>query len=162
MTVENKILDCLECANLIEGEELIIRNSIIKRIDFDIFVFSGKVLVERCIIEDFKIHATWFKEGLVFRNNLVSNYIDYQCGGHNDKPIVLEGNVFSGFFNFFDCQFDSVLLVKNNVFLQGSNLLGNENEGFRNLFENGHVVENNMGTLNRGGMGIFEEPNFEK
>lgn len=51
-------------------------------------------------------------------------------GGHNIKPIVIEGNIFTGFLSFFDCQFENVIELRNNIFEKGTNLLGNRRDGF--------------------------------
>jgi hypothetical protein len=83
--------------------------------------------------------------GLTIRNSIIANFIDYQMGGHNIQPIILEGNVFLKFFNFFDCEFGDIIKLKNNVFKKGTNLLGNKGEGFENRFEKGWFIENNIG-----------------
>jgi hypothetical protein len=112
-------------------------------------VFELKVYlkIENCIISNFKIHSCWFVNGLLLKNSIVKNYIDYQMGGHNTQPIVIEGNVFVDFFNFFDCQFESIIKLKNNVFNKGANLLENRGEGFENNFIAGWLAENNMGNI---------------
>ena len=74
-------------------------------------------------------------------------------GGHNAEPIIVLGNIFSEFVNFFDCQFDNDLEIRNNIFLKGSNLLGNLDEGFKNTFERNIILENNLGFLNLDGLG---------
>lgn len=153
MKINNKVIELFECANLAENEPLIISNSIIKTLDFDTAEFKNKIIIENCIIHDFMILSCWFYKGLTFRNNQVLNYIDYQMGGHNEEPISIEGNIFYGFFNFFDCQFGASVTIENNIFINGSNLLGNKNEGFKNTFDSDLVEKNNVGKINLDGIG---------
>ncbi|WP_207513879.1 hypothetical protein [Longitalea luteola] len=129
-------------------------NCIIDTVDL-IGVFELKVylIIENCVINNFEIHSCWFVHGLLLKNSIVKNYVDYQMGGHNKNPIIIEGNVFSGFFNFFDCQFEDIVVLTNNVFEKGTNLLGNTGEGFENSFASGFSVENNVGKVNINGIG---------
>lgn len=80
--------------------------------------------------------------------------MDYQMGGHNLKPIVIEGNIFTDFLNFFDCQFENIVELKNNVLLKGTNLLGNKGEGFENSFAIGWLVEKNVGNIDINEMNV--------
>lgn len=125
-----------------------LNNCIIKRVDLvGVFELSTHLIIENCIISDFRIHSCWFVNGLIIKNCIINNYIDYQMGGHNLKPMVLSGNVFKEFFNFFDCQFENTIELRNNIFDKGTNLLGNKGEGFENTFAKGYIVENNIGNI---------------
>lgn len=150
MEIIGKNLDTIEASYLKNtNKTVIIKKCIINIIDLEgIFDFNQKLIIEDCIINDFQIHSCWFINGLILKNNIVNNYIDYQMGGHNLKKIELTGNIFKSFFNFFDCQFKEKIEVIGNVFLEGSNLLGNKGESFENIFENGFLIENNVGKLN--------------
>ncbi|WP_372472499.1 hypothetical protein AB4865_06655 [Capnocytophaga sp. ARDL2] len=150
MEIIGKNLDTIEASYLKNtNKTVIIKKCIINIIDLEgIFDFNQKLIIEDCIINDFQIHSCWFINGLILKNNIVNNYIDYQMGGHNLKKIELTGNIFKSFFNFFDCQFKEKIEVTGNVFLEGSNLLGNKGESFENIFENGFLIENNVGKLN--------------
>jgi hypothetical protein len=109
--------------------------------------FKGHLIIENCVIENFQIHSCWFSSGFTLKNSIFKTSIDYQMGGHNSSPILIEGNIFLGFFNFFDCQFENSIELSNNIFIKGTNLLGNKGEGFENTFLNGWVVKNNMGEV---------------
>jgi hypothetical protein len=141
------------CSQLIDlntidvNQEIRISNSIIEEINFTSLIFSKKVSVSKCIIDKFVIHSSWFEGGLNFVDNIVLSDIDYQMGGHNITDFVLERNLFNGFFSFFDCQFEGDVIVKNNIFKKGSNLLLKEDKGFDNLFERQLIIENNIGRL---------------
>jgi len=55
--------------------------------------------------------------------------------------------------NFFDCWFKSGVIVSNNDFKKGTNLLGNKDEVYRVQFDIEPVVENNTGSINLDGEG---------
>ncbi len=74
--------------------------------------------------------------------------IDYQMGGHNNEEMVISDNIFYGFFSFFDCIFEKQLIVKNNIFKKGTDLLARENKGFDNCFNGGVILTDNIGPLN--------------
>jgi len=147
MRLKNQIIELLDAPKLIGHEECHISHSIIKTVDFLSFEVEIPITIERCIIENLLIGACWFTEGLLFSGNIVVNRIDYQMGGHNKREMTIKGNVFHDFFNFFDCAFIAHLTVEKNVFCKGSNLLGNQGEGFKNDFNQGFTASDNIGSL---------------
>lgn len=154
MNIANKNIELLDFSELEELNSFTIINCTIKTINFDLFEPNFQIKIENCRIENFLIHSCWFKGGLLFKNNVVKNYIDYQMGGHNELPIILDGNIFNSFVNFFDCQFYANLEVINNTFTKGSNLLGNLEEGFKNTFNEGLIFKNNIGNIDVDGFGL--------
>lgn len=123
-------------------------NCIIDTIDLiGVFGLKTHVVIENCVINNLRIHSCWFVNGLVLKNSIINNYIDYQMGGHNGAPIIIDGNIFLDFFNFFDCQFDNIVEFKNNILIKGTNFIGNKGEGFENKFQKGYIIENNIGIL---------------
>lgn len=148
MVIENKNIEIIDL-QYFEGENNChLVNCIITTIDL-IGTFDIKVhlVIENCIVDYLKIHSCWFTNGLVIKNCIINNNIDYQMGGHNLEPLIIEGNIFIGFFNFFDCQFENRIELKNNIFVKGTNLLGNIGEGFENTFNRGYLIENNKGDI---------------
>lgn len=132
----------------------VLRNCVVGTIDLiGVFDLEVHLTIENCVVESMLIHSCWFSEGCTIKNSVIVSYVDYQMGGHNLRPIVLEGNVFNEFFNFFDCQFNDVIEVRNNIFLKGANILGNKGEGFENTFAHGCIVEGNIGSMDVDGEG---------
>lgn len=149
MVKENKIIKVITQSELKDYKTFHLINCNIDTIDLTgVFELKVYLIIENCIIQNLQIHSCWFVNGLLLKNNIIKNYVDYQMGGHNTNPIVIEENIFSSFFNFFDCQFEDVIIIKDNVFVKGTNLLGNKGEGFENSFVSGWVVENNIGRVN--------------
>lgn len=148
MVKENQNIDLINQEDLKSHNTLHIINCIINTIDLmGVFELNAYLIIENCIINNLKIHSCWFVNGLLLKNCIVNGYVDYQMGGHNANPIIIEGNVFTSFFNFFDCQFENRIELKNNVFIKGTNLLGNKGKGFENSFIKGWIAENNAGNI---------------
>jgi hypothetical protein len=145
---KNQNISFLDLDDLKEYNTFHLVNCFVDTIDLiGVFELNVYLKIENCIINNLKIHSCWFVNGLLLKNSIVKNYINYQMGGHNTKPIVIDGNVFTEFFNFFDCQFENIIELKNNVFKKGTNLLGNRGEGFENSFVAGWLAENNVGDI---------------
>lgn len=147
ININNVSIQLVDLKSVNKNEDIKISNSIIEEVDFVSSVFLKKIHICNCIIGKFKIHSCWFRGGLSFVDNIVLSDVDYQMGGHNAADFVLERNIFNGFFSFFDCQFEGDVVVKDNIFKRGSDLLLKENKGFDNLFEQQLIVENNVGCL---------------
>ena len=153
MVIDHQNIDKISPEDFKKLDNFHLTNCIIDTIDLvGVFEFRVNLVIENCIVNKLRIHSCWFVNGLIFRNNIVKSDVDYQMGEHNDMPIVMEGNIFIGFVNFFDCQFEKVIELRNNVFEKGTNLLGNKGEGFENSFANGWHVENNVGNVDLNGI----------
>lgn len=63
------------------------------------------------------------------------------------KTFIMKENIFHGFLNFFDCQFEDTVHFSNNILLEGCNLLGNKGEGYETIFDNGIIQDGNIGRL---------------
>ncbi len=154
---KNEIMTCIENQFLRRldyhlaqehiNESLLLSNCVIEFLDLNSLEFLEDVVIRNCVIHKLVIYSSWFSGGLKFMNNIVLSDIDYQMGGHNKKEIEFSGNIFKGFFSFFDCHFEAKLIIKDNLFVSGSDLFTKENKGFDNTFENGFSVENNIGKL---------------
>ena len=145
--IKNEILNDLNCSLFDKISTIQIMNSVINKLELPATRLEYKVVIENCIIDTLFIHSCWFDKGLIFKRNIVKNEIDYQMGGHNNDPIIIENNIFQGFFNFFDCHFKDSVEVSGNIFINGSNFLGNQDTGFRNLFNNNYTVKENIGRI---------------
>lgn len=151
MIINNKILDIISFEEIKE-EDVHIIGCLIETINLMAVEMCARITIENSIVKNLNIHSCWFKKGFVLINNHIDNYIDYQMGGHNIEPIIIQNNIFNDFFNFFDCQFISDVIVKNNIFLKGTNLVGNVDEGFKNSFDAKLIVEGNVGQLDVDGI----------
>lgn len=153
MVKENIVIETLKLDDIKSNECFHLINCKIDTIDLvGVFHLNVEVKIEDCLINELKIHSCWFTKGLLLKNCIVKNYVDYQMGGHNTKPILIEGNIFNEFVNFFDCQFEDIVEVKNNIFIKGTNLIGNKGEGFENTFYKGLIENQNLGNINKDGL----------
>ena len=128
----------------------------IKNMEIGFCNYEEQVVIENCIIENFEIDNAWFLKGLVLKNNIIKNKVEYNMGGHNKECIFIENNIFQGLVDFFDCHFENMIIVKNNLFLMGSTLLGNKGEGSENTFTNGLIAENNLGNISLNDSDVLE------
>ena len=118
--------------------------------------FKGKIELINCEIKDCNLSYSYFKEGLVIKNCTFDSYLDFQAGGHNNKPIHIIGNTFKEFVSFFDCWFFDEVVLQNNTFIKGTNILGNIKEAVSSQFDNGLIESNNIGRINVDGQGDIE------
>lgn len=154
MVKERQVVELLSSNDFIGVNQFYIADCYIDTIDLiGVFELKTNFRIENCVIRNLRIHSCWFVSGFSMKNSVILNEIDYQMGGHNNFPILLEGNIFKGFVNFFDCQFHNIIELRNNVFVYGTNLLGNKDEGFANIFEKGWINENNIGKIDLNGVG---------
>ncbi len=88
--------------------------------------FSQAVELRNCRFNNCQFTFSYFLRGLLIDTCYFESYLDFQAGGHNqaDALIRITNNQFSAFVNFFDCQYEGGVVITNNEFLSGTNLLG--------------------------------------
>lgn len=145
--IKNEHIELLNSDMISTADSLYLYESIIGTIDLVGVEMKNEVVIHDCIIQNLLIDACWFRNGLSFMSNIVKSDIDYQAGGHNNKNITISKYIYHGFYSFFDCQFDEKPILTNNIFLKGCDVLYLENKGFDNRFENGFIIENNIGRV---------------
>ena len=129
------------------NEAFIMENCIVDNIDLCSARFNERIIIKNCIIRKIELSGTFFEQGLDFSNNVVQCYIIFEAGGHNNQSISFINNIFNSFFCFFDCYFPEKVVVKGNIFINGSDLLTKEDPNIDNVFGNGYVVDCNLGSL---------------
>lgn len=145
--------------DMVKNSYYSIYNSFINNLDLGFYEHKEQIVIENCIIENFLIDNAWFLKGLILKNNIIKNKIEYNMGGHNKDAIFIENNIFHDFFDFFDCHFENMVVVKNNIFLKGSTLLGNKGKGYENIFRDGIILENNIGNISLNDSDIINSYN---
>lgn len=88
--------------------------------------FSKPVALRNCRFNSCQFTFSYFLGGLTIDTCCFDTYLDFQAGGHNQggKPVRIVNSRFSAFVNFFDCQYESAVIITDNHFLAGTNLLG--------------------------------------
>lgn len=109
------------------NKEIQLSDSIMNIVDLRFSTYKKKVTIRNCIINHLLIHSSFFEDGFLIENCIIKEKIQYEMGGHNMSPIVIHDNVFCDLFVFFDCQFESLLSINNNVFKKGSTLFNKTN-----------------------------------
>ena len=128
----SKLFDlCIEGELKIESTEkwnkqLVIENCLIEYFSGSVTQFEKQVQFINCNFKNCQFVFTYFLGGLTIENCTFDNYLDFQAGGHNQKgnSIIIANNDFKGFVNFFDCIYEDDVIIENNKFQKGTNLLG--------------------------------------
>lgn len=125
MEIKNQILPIFRVSDL-ENESITIKNSYINKIDlaFTRFEYSNLVITG-CTIGKLFLHTAWFSKGFVLSNCVIEEEFNYEMGGHNEEPIV----------------------IKNNIFCKGTNILIDFHTGANNSFAKSTRINNNLGEL---------------
>jgi hypothetical protein len=119
----------------------IISNQIVGILDFGFKVYNNEITIDNCIINTLILHNARFEAGFCMRNCIVKNKVQYEMGGHNQKPVIFDNNIFESLFVFLDCIFEADLIITNNIFIDGCTLYNGYNE-FNNV-----IIENNIGKM---------------
>jgi hypothetical protein len=130
-------------------KEVIMKNCTLEYFSGSATQFKKPVHLVNCRFKKCQFVFSYFLERLIIENCLFDDYLDFQAGGHNKngKPIILANNQFAGFVNFFDCWYESEVIIKNNDFKKGANLLGKPFD-IPVTFDVVPIIEDNKGQLN--------------
>lgn len=130
-------------------KEIIFENCIIDFFSGTNTQFEKPVKFINCHFKNCHFTYTYFFGGLTIKSCVFDNYLDFQAGGHNKigNSIILEDNNFNGFVNFFDCWYESEVIITNNQFHNGTNLLGQPHQ-IPVTFDKEPIIKNNLGQLN--------------
>jgi hypothetical protein len=145
------ISDKLELYNLKDKYdcELIIENCIFDNLISPSIEFKHPVRLIRSCFHKCSFNYAYFIEGLMIDNCVFDSYLDFEAGGHNQKnsTITIKNSTFKGFVNFFDCWYQSKVVITDNDFEKGTNLLGNKDKAYRVQFDVTPIIENNRGSI---------------
>lgn len=110
--------------------------------------FNKPVKLTNCYFKKCQFAFTYFLGGLIIDNCTFDNYLDFQAGGHNraGNPVIITNNNFKDFVNFFDCWYESEVIISNNKFWKGTNILGKPNN-IPVTFDIGPSITGNIGQL---------------
>jgi hypothetical protein len=100
-------------------------------------------------------HGAYFLEGLIMDDCIFEFYLDFEVSGHNSPgtSFVINNCVLHGFVNFLDAWFQGDVLVTNNSFKKGTNLLGNKGTPLEASFDFKPTISNNSGRIDEDGDG---------
>ena len=107
-----------EAAIEIEGDDDV-------RFSASLAQFYCPVRLCRCTITRLDLYATYFLGGLEIEKCRILCEVNWQSGGHNERPVRILDSTFSEFVDLEDCSFESEVVLRNVKFLKGTNLLGN-------------------------------------
>lgn len=106
-------------------KEVVLENCIVENFSGSVTQFEKSVKLINCYFKKCSFTFTYFLGGMTIDNCSFDSYLDFQAGGHNKTNIVtITNNEFRNFVNFFDCWYNSEVIITNNKFHKGTNLLG--------------------------------------
>lgn len=140
MNINKQIISTLDC---LSDSQIMISDSIIDVLNLGFTTYQYPVLIKNSSIQELVIHSAWFKGGLLLENCIIKEVINYEMGGHNESPIVINDNIFQDLFIFYDCHFQDKLIIRNNIFNKGSTLLIEK----LNIFQSGLELNDNIGDM---------------
>ena len=135
-------------------KEVLLENCIIEYFSGSVTHFNQPVRLINCHFKKCQFTFTYFFGGLTIDNCTFDNYLDFEAGGHNKagKPVILTNNDFKGFVNFFDCWYENEVIISNNNFNQGTNLLG-QLHNISVTFAVQPIIKDNIGQLDSNNEG---------
>jgi hypothetical protein len=149
------IIEKLDLTNLSYKIEknIVIKNSIIREIHSSSIKFSENVILDSSQIGKCSFSYAYFIKGLSINNCVFDGYLDFEAGGHNKKLVSITNSKFNSFVDFFDTWFQGEVIIRDNHFMGGSNLLGNVGKPYETQFDVPPIIENNFGKMDFDGDG---------
>lgn len=128
--------------------EVVFENCWVEYFSGSVTQFEKPVRFINCHFKACQFVFTYFPGGLTIENCIFDDYLDFQAGGHNKtgNPVIIANNQFAGFVNFFDCWYESEVVIKDNNFQKGTNLLGRP-FNIPVTFDVAPIIEDNQGQL---------------
>lgn len=129
-------------------KEIILDNCIIENFTAINQQFAKSVKIKNSHFKKCQFCFSYFLGGLHIENCTFDNDLDFSSGGHNKDGniILITNNEFNGFVDFFDCWYESEIIISNNKFLKGTNLLAKP-YNIDVTFDIEPIMFNNLGKL---------------
>ncbi|NML64554.1 hypothetical protein HHL22_04985 [Hymenobacter sp. RP-2-7] len=107
-------------------QQVVLENCVVERFYCPCTSFSKGVELRNCRFQQCQFTFSYFLGGLIVDACYFDSYLDFQAGGHNQlgNPVRITNSRFASFVNFFDCWYESAVVITDNDFLGGTNLLG--------------------------------------
>lgn len=131
------------------NKEVVFENCIVDYFSGSVTHFEKPVKLINCHFKKCQFISTYFLGGLLIDHCTFDDYLDFQTGGHNKtgSSIIMTNNDFKGFVNFFDCWYENEVIIRNNTFHQGTNLIGKPHN-IPVTFDKEPIIKDNFGQLN--------------
>ncbi len=139
-------------------KEVVFENCIVEKFSAIGQQFDKPVKLTNCHFKNCQFTFVYFLGGLTIDNCTFDNYLDFQAGGHNKagNPVVISNNDFKYFVNFFDCWYENEVIISNNKFHKGTNLLGRVHN-IPVTFDIEPIIKDNVGQLDLNNEGEKSE-----
>jgi hypothetical protein len=136
------------------GLDLLFENCSFENFNSIAIEFNHPIRFVGCRFYACSFYANYFIRGLNIENCVFESHLEFQAGGHNiNGTLSIANSKFNGFVNFCDCWYQGNVVVVNNDFVKGTNLLGNKNAPCKIQFDAEPFIENNIGKIDMDGEG---------
>jgi hypothetical protein len=103
------------------------------------------IVITACTMDQLVLLGNYFFQGLILRQCTILGDVHLSASGHNQVPCCIEYNNIQGFTDFDDAYFEAPIIIRNNQFVGGTNLIQHLNYPY-GLAEQGLLqLENNKG-----------------
>lgn len=138
-------------------QEICLENCLVENLACLSVDFSKLVKLLNCRFANCQFTFSYFLGGLTIDSCYFDDYLDFQAGGHNQggEPVRIVNSRFAAFVNFFDCQYESAVIITDNHFSGGTNLLGKPHN-IPVTFEVAPLLARNSGQLAADNEGLTQ------
>jgi hypothetical protein len=143
-------LDLYALESKLEGR-VVIKNCVLDKLDSPSVEFKHAVELRGSHFRACCFDSAYFLAGLTIDSCVFERQVDFEAGGHNKAVISITNSEFREFANFFDCWFQGDVIIMNNDFMKGTNLLGNKGKAYGVSFDVEPRIGNNKGTIDIDG-----------
>jgi hypothetical protein len=128
-----------------------ITSSIIGDFDISFTTFIQKIRIENTKINSLFGMSCFFNAGFELLDCEILENSDFSCGGHNKNGAIFQISncVFHGSVTFCDSWFEDIVILEENDFKKGTDILyaGYETTGTSVVFEKGYSIKKNHGDV---------------
>jgi hypothetical protein len=130
---------------------ILIQDSVIPILDISNTLFTQKVRILNSKIDSIEGYSCYFTAGFELINCEISGTVDFSYGGHTeDETIFLIKNcIFHKSVTFCDSYFDGFVIIEDNDFKNGTDLLFTGHSPTTVDFRKGHRISGNIGELDK-------------
>jgi hypothetical protein len=130
---------------------ILIQDSVIPDLDISRTLFTQKVKIANSKIDSIEGYSCYFTAGFELINCEISGNVDFSCGGHTEDGTIflIKNCIFHESVTFFDSFFDGFVIIEDNDFKKGTDLLFTGHAQTTVDFRKGHRISGNIGELDK-------------
>jgi hypothetical protein len=130
---------------------ILIQDSVIPILDISRTLFTQKVKILNSKIDSIEGYSSYFTAGFELINCEISGTVEFSYGGHTEDGTIflIKNCIFHESVTFCDSYFDGLVMIEDNDFKNGTDLLFTGHSPTTVDFRKGHRISGNIGELDR-------------